>query len=234
VDGTLGVTDAGAGAVSQWDDLSSNANHLKQATATNRPLTGANTSAGLNTIDFDGTDNWMQGDNFSMDVSGKAVTIASVSKWDATGTGKAMYCGINAGGSPIMCHMYENNGGNYQLVYGTGNSVFDASRYRERAMSPNPGTAAYRRQLWTIDTTSGPQMYLAGSAATMSNVGGGTMNPASFLTTDSTAWKPIVGRRPDPFYWDGKIGFVAQWSEVLSAGDRTLVDNWMSGKWGGT
>jgi len=50
----LGVTDAGAGAVSQWDDQSGNAHHLTEAT--NRPTYSATSGAnGLAGITFDGT-----------------------------------------------------------------------------------------------------------------------------------------------------------------------------------
>jgi hypothetical protein len=52
--GTVGVTDAGGGAVSQWNDSSGNARHLVQATAGSRPSTGTHSLNGHNVINFAG------------------------------------------------------------------------------------------------------------------------------------------------------------------------------------
>lgn len=46
------ITDAGSGAVSQWDDKSGNAEHLTQGTGSNRPTTGTRTQNSLNVLDF--------------------------------------------------------------------------------------------------------------------------------------------------------------------------------------
>ena len=50
--GAVGVTDAGSGAVSQWNDQSGNGRHLVQATGANRPTTGVATINGINAIRF--------------------------------------------------------------------------------------------------------------------------------------------------------------------------------------
>ena len=55
-----GITVTGAG-VSQWDDVSGNGNHLKQATDTNRPSEEADGS-----ILFDGVDNFLKADAFTL------------------------------------------------------------------------------------------------------------------------------------------------------------------------
>ena len=48
------ITDAGAGAVSEWRDKSGNARHVSQATAGDRPTTGSVTVNGLNALAFAG------------------------------------------------------------------------------------------------------------------------------------------------------------------------------------
>ncbi len=53
------ITDAGGGAVSQWDDKSGNTEHLLQGTNNFRPLTGVATQNGINGLRFDGTDDRM-------------------------------------------------------------------------------------------------------------------------------------------------------------------------------
>lgn len=55
-----GITDA-AGAVSQWNDASGNARHLKQTTGTNQPALQADGS-----ILFDGVDNFLKTDPFAV------------------------------------------------------------------------------------------------------------------------------------------------------------------------
>lgn len=55
-----GITVTGAG-VSQWDDVSGNARHLKQGTDTNRPALQADGS-----ILFDGVDNFLKCDAFTL------------------------------------------------------------------------------------------------------------------------------------------------------------------------
>lgn len=56
----VGITVTGAG-VSQWDDQSGNGRHLKQGTDTNRPALQAD-----NTILFDGADNFLVCDAFTL------------------------------------------------------------------------------------------------------------------------------------------------------------------------
>lgn len=56
----VGITSA-LGAVSQWADQSGNARHLLQATATNQPTLEAD-----NSITFDGVDNFMKCDPFTL------------------------------------------------------------------------------------------------------------------------------------------------------------------------
>lgn len=84
----VGITEAGAG-VSQWDDQSGGAKHLKQATDGNRPAKQADGS-----ILFDGVDNWLRTDAFAS--LGAAVSIYALLKqvtwtineylWDGQGS----------------------------------------------------------------------------------------------------------------------------------------------------
>lgn len=50
------------GAVSQWSDKSGNGHHATQGTGASQPLTGAATLNGLNTITFDGTNDFLNYD----------------------------------------------------------------------------------------------------------------------------------------------------------------------------
>ena len=54
-----GTITESSGAVSQWDDKSGNNNHATQGTGSEQPITGTRTINGLNTLDFDGTDDYL-------------------------------------------------------------------------------------------------------------------------------------------------------------------------------
>jgi hypothetical protein len=77
----LGITSSG-GAVSQWDDQSGNGRHLKQATATNQPAL-----QGDGSILFDGVDNYLKADTFTLAqpetvfILGKQPTWTNTDKW---------------------------------------------------------------------------------------------------------------------------------------------------------
>ena len=56
LDATVGVTDAGSGAVSNWADQSGNGYDVAQSTSGYRPTTGTMSQNSLNVISFDGSD----------------------------------------------------------------------------------------------------------------------------------------------------------------------------------
>jgi len=53
------ITESG-GVVSQWDDKSGNDRHAVQATSANKPTTGTRSLNGLNVLDFDGLDDFLE------------------------------------------------------------------------------------------------------------------------------------------------------------------------------
>ena len=94
----IGLTDAGGGLCSQWNDQSGNGRHLKQATATNQPAIQTDGS-----VLFDGVDNFMKCDAFTLNqpetvyVLGKWVVWASDARWiDGDGSSTGMFQGITA------------------------------------------------------------------------------------------------------------------------------------------
>ena len=77
----VGITSA-LGVVSQWDDVSGNGRHLKQATGTNQPALQAD-----NSILFDGVDNFLKCDAFTLAqpetvyILGKQITWTGNDRW---------------------------------------------------------------------------------------------------------------------------------------------------------
>lgn len=70
-----GITSAG-GLVSQWDDQSGNGRHLKQATGTNQPALQADGS-----ILFDGVDNYLKCDAFTLNQPETLYILAKQPTW---------------------------------------------------------------------------------------------------------------------------------------------------------
>jgi hypothetical protein len=73
------ITDAGAGAVSQWTDKSGNVRTFTQASAGSRPITGTRTVNGMNALDFNGTTHNLQSPSF---VQAQPVSIFVVAAFD--------------------------------------------------------------------------------------------------------------------------------------------------------
>ena len=103
-----GITVTGAG-VSQWDDVSGEGNHLKQGTDTNRP-----SKEGDGSILFDGVDNFLKADAFTLVqpetiyILGKQVTWSSGAR-------------IFDGDSVLSGLLYQTSGPpNVVLYAGTG------------------------------------------------------------------------------------------------------------------
>jgi len=57
--------------VTQWNDLSPNANNATQGTAINRPLSGTRTINGKNSIDFDGTNDFLTNNGIAASFTGE-------------------------------------------------------------------------------------------------------------------------------------------------------------------
>ena len=70
-----GITETGAG-VSQWDDASGNTRHLKQGTDTNRPA-----KQGDGSILFDGADNFLKCDAFTLNQPFTVYLLAKQVTW---------------------------------------------------------------------------------------------------------------------------------------------------------
>lgn len=135
----VGITEAGAG-VSQWDDQSGNAVHLKQATDTNRPAKQADGS-----ILFDGVDNFLKCDSFTLNFPETVTLLFNQVSWtsndyifDGNTDNSGALSQKNGGASPELSSFQNGpatpygtiNGpavGTYGIVtcvFNAGNSMF--------------------------------------------------------------------------------------------------------------
>lgn len=234
-DPTQGVTDAGAGQCSQWNDQSANAGHYLQGTAAQRPITGTQaTPDGSNALDFDGSNDTMDAAGYVIDVSTRKLMFFGVVKWDDTGVGRGVVNPYqNPADNSLNTFMFEVNNPNQQFVFGNGAAAFGAGNFNERTFT-NGTKTSWHRYMFSIDITDTWHAYLDGAeVSTSGGAGAGTCPAANFLSTDSSALRPSCGRRTDPFYFNGQLSHHGYLSGTpLSAGDRTLLDNWLKAKTG--
>lgn len=138
-----GITVTGAG-VSQWDDQSGNARHLKQGTDTNRPALQADGS-----ILFDGVDNFLKCDAFTLNQPETVFLLAKQITWNISlyifdGNASATMAIQQAGTTPEF----------RQLAGGAAgvNETFPLDSYFALAAVYN-GAAS---QVWVNKVTNGP------------------------------------------------------------------------------
>ena len=82
-----------SGFVSQWDDKSGNGNHLVQGTGSKRPGSGVESINGLNAIDFDGTNDFLEKTGLSI---GPSITIFMVCNIFSSGSKDKSIVSFNA------------------------------------------------------------------------------------------------------------------------------------------
>lgn len=193
------------GAVSQWNDKSSNGRNVSQGTSTAQPTTGVNTQNGLNVITFDGSD-WLK---TAVSTTNAVATIFGVGNHTSTALGGRFMCGYSGLGFQTTLYPYptvQSSGlyAGFADVFGPANSV---------------AANKYYFSTWRLNGTSS-QVFVNGRGGTVGNPGG---LPASLGT---------VGARGDnalPF-----IGHIAEIIVVFSAVDentRIVVENYLQKKW---
>jgi len=214
---TATITDAGAGAVSQWNDKSGNGYHLTQATGIQRPTTGTRTINGLNVVDFDGSNDVI------------ARTFADTTSYLANKDAATVFC--------VM--LYE--AGNYLTAYSSGDPLLglkaeggtigkmriaDGSYYTATGniVASNVGIVALR-----VQRNATPTLYNNGSLRTMSGTA------SDFPFTPVVSQQIVLGSLNSGFgYFDGCIAEHITYDSYLSNANTNLAANYLKDKWAGT
>ena len=212
------ITDAGAGAVSQWRDKSGNARHFAQSTPSARPTTGTRAQNSLNVIDFvrgqvlDGGD--------ILDLGAGAVSIFGVFKFDDNA--RACPWGKNvAGATDGRYGLYKDTGS--QLV-----GVYDEGPAAGTVVVINSSTAA--RQISQVLTRAGVSsshvLRIDGTAHTK------TFTDVATVWNTTATWR--LGRYGTStlFDLDGFIAEVIVIMRTATADEITAVEAYLKAKWG--
>jgi len=201
------ITDAGAGAVSAWSDKSGNG--FTASEATNRPTTGTRTINGLNTLDFDGTNDILSS---SLPADDFSQVVFAVVETDSIANIRTILGANNTGG---FCLRIQNATGNLQLEKQGIAAIFNSS-------VPLAAT-----------TPAIVEAYLTASFAKLSQgtnvVNSGQAAHAQTATAGRTAQ---IGASAGALFWDGKIGEIIVYDGTLTRVQEGLILGYLSDKWG--
>lgn len=221
---------ASGNAVSQWSDKSVNASNFTQATGSNQPSTNTRTINGKNVIDFDGTNDFL-----------KCNSSTSIFKYLHTSTGGTVFIvGINDSNGSFM-----GNGGASSATTGIYHAL--SSNATDLLITNGAAVPALQFGLTNVGTTA---FYLTtkwdGGNATAANRLKESKNGAGFTGSNTNTATPssgnssydmLIGANPDisgtpGTYLNGAIGEIIIYEGILSAGDITTVQTYLSTKWG--
>ena len=246
---TATITDAGAGAVSQWDDKSGNGRHLTQATSARRPTTGVTTLNSLNVLDFAGDDSlvdavsgWGTFWRFLHDASGvggKAEVWAVLKPGTTANPGVSMYlCATWAGAVSTrgaLVFYDDSGGGNDRLTAyvarGTNpTTVSIGAVSADGLISAN----SFHMIEWITDVsnaTASERSTFIVDEGTPSK----TNTSASSVLGGDPAQGLVVGALSAAATSGGLIGSVAElltFDGALTNDERTAMRTYLTTKWG--
>jgi hypothetical protein len=215
------ITDAGGGAVSQWNDKSGNGHHVVQATAGARPTTGVRFRNVRNVLDFDGGDHLQLASGFGFPQT--AFTMFAVWASDTASTVRqgvvvphnngthdfdnANACNLNAGDNTLFAE-YSSAGAGAGLA-GVGATPWGMYTVRKANASSANNTTIWRGEN-------------AASATT-------TVNAAGTSAALYFGARRIFGGPAERL--DGAIAEVVIYSRSLTDDERNAVWAYLAAKW---
>lgn len=217
---TASITKNGSNQVSQWNDKSGQANHLYQAVAGDKPLSGTRTHNGKNVIDFITDDALASAWPWASPVS-YPLTVFLVANQDVAvpnvGAGFGVFIdgkeGATSGGYVCFASGWNND---YYIE--TGNGVYVNWGTIPDTTNPKIFSLLFDD---TPDTKNNSRVYIDGK---LYGGPGDAGDPAAALNNLS------VGR----WYADGIDGFIGEvilYQGALSDQDRKRVECYLSNKW---
>lgn len=232
---TTTITHA-SGAVSQWDDKSGNARHVKQTTAGTKPTTGTRTQNSLNVIDFDGGD-YLIADNFDLDfTTSKEITTFIICKPDANTIPEGIYA-LKRNNIPTHGTWRFNHGVNqWAFNFGLGIDIGVINQYRVQRFT-NTDTASFHLFTATLkaSTSAFTARYDTANQATVNDEG--TMAIASWLSSGSGNMKPLLGALSSAgnnvidTFGDIAIAELVIYNVLLTSTQITDVESYLKAKW---
>ncbi len=221
LDSNKGVTDAGAGAVSQWDDQSSNAYAFAQGTGANRPVQTAAVFGTLPSINFTPQE-FVRHTGRIILASG--LSMFWVGKWASGDTAEGQ-AGVN---SPLT--IVSDFAGNEAMNVGASGGALAVGMYdgawavKTKGSGLNDGTT--RLVGWTVDPASVTHKAYSGvTQVGTTGTTGGTYAAVTGYDCIGCGFNTDDG-------WDGDVGAVIVVSGVISGADLTKTHKWAQQRFG--
>jgi hypothetical protein len=224
-------------AVTQWNDKSGNSYNFAQSTAGNRPLSGTRTINSKNVIDFDGTDDrlvstvakstwtfmhYNDSTMFYVVAPDASQDGAILGNSIGTGAERGYLNSLQASGSLLQLSTYNGTAGASGIV----SAVVSSSTYNTSAMyvtvksSPQAATASRAFVSKNNGSFEGTNLYANAASASA---------PLNDMAVGSTIYSPTsVWYNP----LNGGLGEIIVYDTILSAGNISKVQAYLSGKWG--
>lgn len=210
----LGITLNGS-TVSAWADQSGNGNNVTQGTANKQPLFVASDSNVNNkpVLDFDGSNDQMQG-NFAAALTGeKNWTLITVGQWD-TLTGTRCIASVGAGG----------NG--YDLIVNfSGTGKREVVHKGVAAMPDDNATTNYEIWSATRDNSGSPNVILKVNGVTQS-----ISTPNTVMLTPGVSIS--IGANFTVSFMDGKVAEVIVYNNKISDADLAKLHTYLGSRYG--
>jgi len=218
----LDATDAEASdneAVKTWQDKSGNANHAVQSTVTNQPVRRAAEVNGLDALDLDGSNDFMEGTSDMTPRQTDEKTIFVVSKFDALAN-MVIFSPYNLSApSGARGSLFYNTsvGLGYAVVGGYESST------DETIGTTNPNIHTYSQSgsgnLFDVMTQWEDGVELTRT------------NGADIALADATGGY-AVGYWNSSQYFNGRMCEIIIYDTELSTADREAVETYLADKWG--
>lgn len=206
-----------SGSVSQWNDKSGNNSHATQSTGAAQPITGTRTANGLNALDFDGTDDFMDLPSSLYTGLGEGNnTMFFVFKNDAPDDQQRYISGFAFGGGSTRYGLI------YSLTLGSDISGFNASSF-------DPVN---------LDTiTADTDTHIDGVTRNGSNVtvfrDGSTHIKTEVKGSNVTVTGMRLGANGTPSeFLHGALCEILIYKKALTDAEKNLVGNYLATKWG--
>jgi hypothetical protein len=224
---TGGSLVAADGGVARWEDKSGNARHATQATSGNRPLQKTGVQNGRDVLRFDGSNDFMQRDSFSF-LNATGFTGFIVAKSDETADRWLLTGTIPSDNDDYAAIMLRRNGASparNQFFFGGSNTGITET-------TETTGFAALTHRVTSGSMSAHRNGNLIGTqSVTATGTGEGGRN----IPTRSILNIGALVRPANPsggFFFKGDIAEIIWYDSGLSDASRSLVESYLTSKWG--
>lgn len=212
-----------SGAVSQWNDKSGNNRHITQnAVPTGRPLVSAAALNGLNTITFDGTNDYM--DNSSVGAAGNtSVSMITVFRMNSGGASEDLPMGTGGTGINRQCRCFYRAGSGTTVGFAGFAADVTSSAY-----SYDIGGSYHIFEAWNTQLASPNQVQIGRDGLITSY----TPSNAFLTTADGFTMGSLRGGAIGNYYSAISVAEAIILYRSITDSERFLLEGYLAWKWG--